>query len=1265
MADRIYRTKIDFRVLSDKLEFSFFISGSIARDNVRTTTNTSYNKTKCFTLTYDTSFPVDAVVKVSEKGEQRLFLKFDKTNLIPRKSLNLINIRNTDLILEVFKNSKGLFGFERIKGGQWGAFLSHNNYFDTKSKVTDDQGQGALKPFGKVIGGKTHAIQMVVPGIILGGNKNNLSFDMDIYSEYCGQYNTSLGFKLNLEEELIIEGEVIGTEQVKQVINTPKEIRLDTTYLNLTQKDLASREVVYDYKTQLTKQNVDPESLTLLGSEIYAIENNVNNNVDLESLNLTDTNTIDIPYNVSRVVEDGVIKECGKILQNGREVYPINWVSEIRDNEIYSSADKCISMSFATKSQLLSFNDKLVGRKIGNIETYPTINERGGITNVDRTYSKITQWVDRTMLDQFNDVNFGYDNDSNISSITVCPRKSTNIGLKNSGRQNGLYTSGGEFTLNGGDYVGYYHIDGDGTPATGKDRKWCWVESGKRVGMGCCKRVANINTAQACLSHSECHKLCVGQPIDKFATNSDDSDQTLEPLFTTVPISASSTTDFYFTTFNKTNDTYSAFTTGNTFDIHLSGDTTSISATSIPITNIDRVKTLPMIDDVTKKYRPYAFSEVYSSNGGYLVLDENTPSNYITYTVKTDGVYRFMYKAYLNIEYSDNKWCAYLETEYPSGTTGNYPSTDYEIKRLINTSIIQAGSGETEVVLQDTNQKYHPGYKFKTGREGVEGIPDNTGILKFNLNVDLTKTVSGGTQTTLKNFNILRAVGDGTANDYLTLDVTSVDKGFSGFNICIQSASTGTIFSKQIPVTLDTGFINLLSGDTVQLTYDVNWESSSKLSGATNIDINLGHKLDYSGGTIESPWFRVIKSSTSTVNKNLFFDTGKESKAFEMVVNGSRKTVKMDGALYLSDNKCGNLTVPTVNNNTFNTLTFLDTTGGDGILKWDVKSDKSVNQWQKMIETNSIKDYVITQGKKNTLTNMTSNGVFRFYLPTYNSTTYGAKCNFNFPQISQSYVVVNKFKNYFGGLITHYIVVTPTCDFHKPCSGTKVISAYDILHKTTPDKWKVVNINKKLTIGGKEITVVSNKSHYNPTPTTLPKQTSCKYYCKCGQDLAEQLSLDPIYGTTNILTDLESEKCVDCLKNANNYCLGLNKRCKPVLVGDCKPENDYLEQLNNGERITKTKGSIPVTKGDGDVIPPPPEGPGDGGGEEQGGSSDSETYSCVDGTCFKDPSGIYSSLTECLRSCVSDGSEPCLPEECGEGYVWDTNLCKCVKISKK
>ena len=146
----------------------------------------------------------------------------------------------------------------------------------------------------------------------------------------------------------------------------------------------------------------------------------------------------------------------------------------------------------------------------------------------------------------------------------------------------------------------------------------------------------------------------------------------------------------------------------------------------------------------------------------------------------------------------------------------------------------------------------------------------------------------------------------------------------------------------------------------------------------------------------------------------------------------------------MSDRKCGNIKRPNITPQSFLKQTFLDSSAPNHKLVWDINSQKPVNNWQNLLENNTIKDYQLTN-TNNKLTGMKQEGIFCFYIPTYNS-EYGVKCDFNFPQVTQSYVIVNKFKNFFGNDLTHYIVVTPTCTFYKPCSNTKLLSDYDILH---------------------------------------------------------------------------------------------------------------------------------------------------------------------------------------------------------------------------
>ena len=148
----------------------------------------------------------------------------------------------------------------------------------------------------------------------------------------------------------------------------------------------------------------------------------------------------------------------------------------------------------------------------------------------------------------------------------------------------------------------------------------------------------------------------------------------------------------------------------------------------------------------------------------------------------------------------------------------------------------------------------------------------------------------------------------------------------------------------------------------------------------------MGHKLGSSGQTTESPYYRGVKLSSAShvVSKNLFFDTSKTSLPFKMVQGNMPYTMTMEGTLYISDTSCGNIVKPNVTRNTFGNLNFVDTTGPQHRLVWDRDQNTPTNQWQRLIESNEIKDYIVEIGDKKSLTTLKDTGVFYFYLPTYN-----------------------------------------------------------------------------------------------------------------------------------------------------------------------------------------------------------------------------------------------------------------------------------------
>jgi hypothetical protein len=374
-----------------------------------------------------------------------------------------------------------------------------------------------------------------------------------------------------------------------------------------------------------------------------------------------------------------------------------------------------------------------------------------------------------------------------------------------------------------------------------------------------------------------------------------------------------------------------------------------------------------------------------------------------------------------------------------------------------------------------------------------------------------------------------------------------------------------------------------------------------------------------------------------------------------MVESGIKRDVTLNGSLYLtnSENTCGNILTPPVTNQTFPNLKFLDTKPTNQKLIWDIKSNNPTNYWQKMVESNKIKDYTLPTNTT-TLTKMKNNGVFCFYIPTYVDED-SPTCDFTFPQVSQSYVIVNRLQNPFGPVLTHYIVVTPDCYFYKPCSGSKPTTSYNILHKTRLDERKAFNENKEITINGKKIKIINSRSHYNPTPTRIPVYNKCRYYCKCSSSVNDSLELDPIYQTTNIFTDLEAENCGNCLVKANNYCKNLNKECKAYLVDKCLENNDYTIREDGIILLDKMKGKS-TTNISIDPLTGKPVLKASFTSQVSDSGEIRTTYNCVDGACLEisGVEGEYTTLEACLAHCTT--SPP--PPDSGGSYEGDRTPTK-------
>ena len=49
------------------------------------------------------------------------------------------------------------------------------------------------------------------------------------------------------------------------------------------------------------------------------------------------------------------------------------------------------------------------------------------------------------------------------------------------------------------------------------------------------------------------------------------------------------------------------------------------------------------------------------------------------YKSLSGGTYKFQYNAYLDVKYTDTKWCEYVTTNYISGDTSQYRISCYRI----------------------------------------------------------------------------------------------------------------------------------------------------------------------------------------------------------------------------------------------------------------------------------------------------------------------------------------------------------------------------------------------------------------------------------------------------------------------------------------------------------------------------------------------------------------------------------------------------------
>ena len=93
-------------------------------------------------------------------------------------------------------------------------------------------------------------------------------------------------------------------------------------------------------------------------------------------------------------MENNKIKPAVPITKDGKEIYELNWVTELLNNDIVKESNKCINLKFSTEEQLKSFEESLKNNN-RDVRKYPIL-DNGRLEYVKRTYSSIEQWVNRS-----------------------------------------------------------------------------------------------------------------------------------------------------------------------------------------------------------------------------------------------------------------------------------------------------------------------------------------------------------------------------------------------------------------------------------------------------------------------------------------------------------------------------------------------------------------------------------------------------------------------------------------------------------------------------------------------------------------------------------------------------------------------------------------------------------------------------------------------------------------------------------------------------
>lgn len=1116
-----YSKYIDFRQVTDTLQVKVYASGKQF--------GKSYKKTLMFTMDYDVSMPVQLYLVYKGRNLLEGFLYFEsKYFKVGENKINKLPF-TSDFIIRLTRENNRALSLKQVGSKNNKSLLATKEIFSPGN-------ESALNRFSPPKNGKKHQVEMLLPGIGNLDNFNsylNLGFDIDIRAFSTTGPLTSIFFKLGMPGTnvgLVRKYFKDKTGPIDKVtLVEPRRIKTlkkaPTSYVGMTTKDLELGQLKFNYFDYFNSLNQEYTDYYLKSSEVYVVKNIENYKLSLGDF-LKDSEK-ELPYNVSRKIDNNnEIKASSPYFQRGIRKWPLTWVDELRDNKFFSDLDTCVEFSFYSSEHLNSFEQSLKETQIANLESY-SVSVRGVSSVKPKTYNNLSEWVNRTNHDYFNDLKIKYYPGGVLESLTICPSKRTKVN---------------EYIKKNIKY---------------KDNQ-CACKYSNDSSEKLQTVIVTPAEGQSCAD--ACRKTQIESNLQKCWTC---EDEYYSPIYNL-------RNDFFGTTYSTLKESFSAstqytgYTSGgitgdNTYDIYFSGagytaTTQPETGIAIPITNINRIEHRPFIGVTSPTWVPYNSWQSLSaqtggvsvSGAGAVIVQTGDPKNYMIYKSLSGGTYKFQYNAYLDVKYTDTKWCEYVTSNYLSGDTSSisYPATEYELKRLINSSIIERGLTEGETVKKDTDGIYFP---------GKNGLNNNTGIVDFNFEVFLEKETTSGIISNVAT----TVVGTSpqttpSANLFLLNSTNIVQNSMSGFSNCYASTtSANTVFHARVPISLDTGLISLNSGETIMLKYNSQFEATSKVAGGSAyIEMNLGHKLDLSGNATHSPFYRVTKYSptsgkTTTIQKKLFMNTQKVSSPQRVITEGGIQTEKTTrGTLYAIDSGYEPISPPKVDSNTFSSLSFIDNKPESKKLELDMQGKEPSNNWARQIQDNELTDYYIPNQKD--LVQMKS-GIMVFNLPRYDQKD-SITCNYKFPQVSHSYVIKNTISNVRGVDKDHFIVITPEEDIYVPCFTPTVNEKYELIESQIKIMEQIDNVDDQLMIDGQPIILKTTRSE----PITQLKADEgfkCKFYCVC-EDTKLVKNIHPFYGTTDIITDTSLFDCDECEESAETYCGNVGRTCKPKIFTD-------------------------------------------------------------------------------------------------------------------